>query len=199
MTEIDWIRNTHLNVTRALGKSMSRVLIDIIEKYNNGFVHVGYLEDEAILTRRFFGNHISHQIRYIHNLYFFDFWMIESRERCIPGVYPAIWNISHYTYIYKDGCVLRDKIRFEINGLPGPVDPFKPSLPIYKMEDLSQEYFTEFKCPPEWVMAVNKIDLSERHDQNDVVNLFTLFTNLTETEKAEFYEDHKTPDFAVRV
>lgn len=190
-TCIHWIKNQHMEYVTILKQYLLDVIIDIVEKYSGGFVHIGELFTNAMRMRDFNEqNYISFQIKYIHNLYFFDFWRVEYYDWG-GDQYSKIWSITHYNYIYKNGTLLRDKIKFIINSTPGSIDCFHPSYPIYNLKDLKQEDFVEFKCTPLWIQLVNNNSLNRVYTQENVNNLFNIFSNLTENKHETFYENHK--------
>jgi hypothetical protein len=206
--EIQYIFNQHNEYVTSLKKIILSAIINTIEDYCNGFVNYGQLFTNTVYMRNFsdtrnFDKYISFKIKYVHNLYFFDFWRI-SHHDWSGDFYGKNWIMSHYNYIYKDGKLLRDKINFIINDTPGEIKYFNPSYPIYDLKKLSQEYFVEFQCSPEWIKKVNtmckKVNTmcKKINSQKKINNLFTLFKNLTENEDDEFYENHKLFNYFIK-
>lgn len=221
--EIDTVVNTHKTVCEILQYYLNTDIIQIIFDYCNGFVHIGNLITKDILQRNIttsnfsrgkrkpFTNsstevsdmvnkYISFQIKYIHNLYFFDFWVVDKFDFGGFG-YPSVWNISHYNYIYKNGTVLRDKIKFIIeSGMQ--VTDFNSSYPIYNIEKLKQEYFNNFNCSTKWCLEINtaieellkynKSYVENKYEYNQIFihKLFKHFYNVTECEHELFYENN---------
>jgi hypothetical protein len=185
--EIQWIKNIYDKYVIELKLYLLPHLVDIVEEYKCGFFTFGQLKTDAIICRVFDINYISYQIKYIHGLYFFDFWRIEAYDYG-GDMYSVNWELYHYTYIYKNGKLLRDKIRFIIDASPGCIDCFRPSYPVYDLKKLKNEYFTEFICSQQWIQAVNDLSIND----TELINkLFKLFYDLTENQDEIFYENHK--------
>jgi hypothetical protein len=209
--EIDAIVNIHSYIYKILQYKLSADVINLIIEYCNGFVNIGKLITSNLLQikqgmfinsfnefSKLENKHITFQIKYIHNLYFFDFWIVDGFDYSIE--YPSMWNISHYNYIYKNGVLLRDKIQFIIEDLHKITDT-NSSYPIYDIEKLKKEYFNNFNCSFEWCMKVNssvkyllkckKSYIENKYEYNQVFihRLFKYFYDLTECRDEMFYEN----------
>lgn len=210
--EIDTIVNTHRNIYKILHCYLNTDIIQLIIEYCNGFVNIGELITsnllqirQGIFTNSFNGvsdlgeKYITFQIKYIHNLYFFDFWIVDRFDYSFIE-YPSVWNISHYNYIYENGVLLRDKIQFITENARNITD-INSSYPIYNIEKLKKEYFNNFNCSPEWCMKVNSsvkellqckmlyIENKYEYKQIFIHRLFKHFYNLTECRDEIFYEN----------
>jgi hypothetical protein len=189
--EIHSILNIHNTYKKKLGKCLHGVCVNIVEEYLGGFVYLGKLNTTSILSRTFNEiNYITFQIKYIYNLYFFDFWRVESYDWG-GDFYTKTWTISHYSYIYKNGVLLRDRIKFIIDSSPGNLDPFHPSYPIYNIKKLKKEHFVYFNCSIKWINSLNIISLTDLNDFKNIEILFKLFSDLTESKPQIFYENNK--------
>jgi len=187
--EINWILPTHMEYVGILKQYMTSVVVNYVEEYKHGFVHLGKLASNTIIMRSFTeAAYISFQIKYINNLYFFDFWHVDYCDWS-GDFYTKKWTISHYNYIYKNGILLRDKTVFSIDSYEGDITYCFPSYPIYDIKKLKQEEFVKFQCPQTWVRDLNNISLTESHSQENIHMLFKLFSDLTETESDEFYRN----------
>jgi hypothetical protein len=187
--EINWVKNNHVQTTNLLKQYLLNDLVNTIECYSNGFVHIGELFTNVVSSREFnYKNYISFQIKYTHNLYFFDFWRVDHYDWG-GDYFRKNWIINHYSYIYKNGKLLRDKISFTIDDVPSSIECFNPSYPIYNMKKLKQEHFVEFNCTPLWIQLVNNNSLKKNSSQEKINKLFTIFSNLTETKNDLFYEN----------
>lgn len=178
----------------ALCKYLPKVIVFDVEKYCNGFVNCGVLFDDVFKLRNFKElNYISYQIRYMYNLYFFDFWCVEDFNWG-GDYYSRNWIITHYSYIYKNGTLLRDKVKFIIDSQQGDISYFNPSYPIYNLLKLKEEHFVEFECSYKWIQSINQFNIfkfkNNNNTQIDINPLFKLFTNLTENRSELFYENH---------
>lgn len=210
--EIDAIVNTHRYIYKILQYYLNTDIIQLIIEYCNGFVNIGKLITsnllqirQGIFTNSFNGvsdlekKYITFQIKYIHNLYFFDFWIVDRFDYNFIE-YPSVWYISHYNYIYNNGVLLRDKIQFITENVHNITD-INSSYPIYNIEKLKKEYFNNFNCSSEWCMKVNlsvkellrcKISCAEnKYEYNQICihRLFKHFYNLTEHKDEIFYEN----------
>lgn len=189
-TEIHWIKNQRDDVVQTLCKYFPKVSVFEIENYRGGFVRIGELNNNTFKYRDFNDlNYITFQIRYIYDLYFIDFWRVESFDWG-GDHYSKNWDIAHYSYIYKNGTLLRDKIKFIIDSMPGDITCFNPSYPIYELNKLKTEHFVEFKCSPKWIKWVNYYSVNDYSSQDDIGKLFNLFYTLTENKSELFYENH---------
>ena len=196
MSEITWIVERHNVMMAALTKHFSiKDIRHIIGNYTLGFVNIGKLDAQAFTTQEFEGNYLTCQIKYINGLTFIDFWRVESYDE--GGVqYPCGWNIEHYSYVYNGDSdfstqpkLYRDKINFFLLYDNYDIMASDPSLPIYNMRKLAQEEFVEFTCPHDWIDAVNNHPISDSSDQDEINNLFILFTSLTEHLQPGAYEN----------
>jgi hypothetical protein len=188
--EIHSILNIHNSHKKVLGKYLHDVCVNIVAEYLSGFVQLGELNTPSILLRTFNEiNYTTFQIKYIYNLYFFDFWRVESYDWG-GDFYTKTWTISHYSYIYKNGVLLRDRIKFVIDSSPGNLDPFNPSYPIYNIKKLKKEHFTEFNCSIGWINSLNIMSSVDLNNFENIELLFKLFSDLTEGKPQLFYENH---------
>ena len=136
--EIKWIKDIYDKYVIELKIYLSPHLVDIVEEYKGGFFTYGQLKTDDILCRILKKNYISVQIKYIHGLYFFDFWRAEEYNYG-GDMYSINWEVFHYTYIYKNGKLLRDKVRFIIDDSSGCIECFRPSYPVYDLKKLKSK------------------------------------------------------------
>lgn len=189
MTEITWITDRHNAMMRALGIYIPvKWVHDIISNYTLGFVHIGKLDTPAFTSQEFSSNYITCQIKYIGGFTFIDFWRIVLYDSG-DVYYPCGWNVDHYTYIYKDAKLYRDKVSFFLLYANYNIMDSKPSYPIYDMKKLAHETFIEFDCNPDWITSVNDTPISDSSCQSQIFKLFTLFTTLTENLSESVYEN----------
>ena len=189
--EIYTILNTYNNYKKIISKHLYICCVDIVEEYLNGFVHLGKLKTQEFEMRTFNEvGYTSFQIKYIHNLYFFDFWRVESYDWG-GDFYTKIWKICHYSYVYKNGILLHDCIKFIIDSYPGCIEIFGPSYPIYNIKILKKEHFVEFKCSSNWINSLNNITMTDLNNCENLEILFQLFYKLTECKPQIFYENNK--------
>jgi hypothetical protein len=189
MGDITWILEHHNIVSDYMTKHFPiRSVRDNISKYTNGFVNIGKLDTVEFRTQDFVNRYITLQIKYIKGLTFIDFWQVVNYIN--QGSYnPCGWNINHYSYIYKDGKVYREKIEFFLLYDNYDITASKPSFPIYSIEKLSHEMFVEFICPPDWMDTINKYPIIDSSSQVELRDFLALFTKLTEHSTYEIYEN----------
>ena len=72
--EILLIKNIYDRYVNLLMKYLLPQSVNIVEEYMGGFITFGQLQNDTIISRSFDTNYISFQIKYRHNLYFFDFF-----------------------------------------------------------------------------------------------------------------------------
>jgi hypothetical protein len=193
MTEINWIKDTHEYVYNILIKFISDDLVNIVADYCGGFVFIGTLFDDVFKKRKITESYTTTQIRYINKMYFIDFWNTHHYDWG-GDMFTRNWFIDHYTYIYKNGTLLRDKIRFVIDSEPSDIKHFNPSYPIYNMSKLKQEHYVEFNCTPLTIQLINNNDIRDINQHNNeigILGLFNVLYNLTEKKPDVFYENHK--------
>jgi hypothetical protein len=188
--EIHSILNMHNICKKVLGKYLHEVCVNIVEEYSSGFVHLGELNSPTILSRTFNTiNYTTFQIKYIYNLYFFDFWRVDSYDWG-GDFYTKTWTISHYSYIYKNGVWARDRVKFVIDSSPGNLEPFNPSYPIYNIKKLKKEHFVNFNCSIGWINSLNIVLGVDMNGVEKIELMFKLFSDLTENNPELLYENH---------
>lgn len=184
MTEITWIVEKHKSVYAILNKYIPvKDINDIVSSYTLGHVHIGRFD-----FQEFTNNYITYQIKYMQGLTFIDFWRVESYDGGSALLYPNGWNVEHYSFIYKNMKLYREKINnfLLIDGYD--IMGSGPSMPIYDMDELSKEQFVEFTCQPKWINVLNKHPISDNSNQKDISNLFNIFITLTENLPLKVYE-----------
>ena len=72
----------------------------------------------------------------------------------LPG-----WEVTHYTFIYKNNVMAHDKIKFLITK--GNVLESRISIPIYNIEKLKNECFYFTQVPSECVQSINVNDINK--------------------------------------
>ena len=188
--EILLIKNIYDRYVNLLIQYLLPQSVNIVEEYMDGFITFGQLQNDTIISRDFDKNYISFQIKYIHNLYFFDFWHVDDHDYG-GDMFSKNWYLCHYSYIYKNGKLLSYKRYFIIDDSPGCIKCFNPSYYVYDLKKLKNKYFIEFTCSQQWIQNINNIPLDSKYSCEMTDELFKLFYNLTETRNKTFYKKHQ--------
>jgi len=127
---VQTLLSKHIETTLILQQRIPNDVIPYICDFAGGFVTEGKLK---INTRRY---SISHQIRYLHQLLFMDFWRM---EKFIFGnyIYNDIWEYSYLTCIYDPATrkLYTDKHTF--------FERYHHPKPLYQLHKIAREYY---KC-----------------------------------------------------
>lgn len=181
--EITDILDEHNKYYNELIKYIPADIINIVEQYTGGFVRRGSLYTSKFKKKETLKlNYTTFQLRYIHKLYFFDFWRVSLLE--YSDAYGYNCHIWHTTYIYKNGTILSDRIEFIINNPCLTEDIDCMSFPVYDINKLKKEWFMRTRCTQEWVDKLNTALYS--YIPQNINLLYSLFTE-TQHEGAIMY------------
>ena len=165
---LKWIDETRGQFINIFNQYFIKDVLNIIEEYVMGFVHIGKLANDDYITINVKPNYISHQIKHFNGFSFIDFWVTESYDEGSSMFTPG-WNINHYTFIYKNGILAHDIIKFL---LIDDILSCRISSPIYNFKNLKNECFYFSKCSPKLIEMIN---LSYNDTQIGMLNLLEKF------------------------
>jgi hypothetical protein len=115
----------HITTTLILQQQIPKDVIQNICNFAGGFITEGNLVNT--------GTH-SHQMRYLHNLLFMDFWHME-KFIAADEMFGRNWEMSYLTCIYnpRSGALYTDCFNFyKWGGHP---------YPIYNLKKIAREYY----------------------------------------------------------
>jgi hypothetical protein len=170
MSEFNLVIDKHNEIVLLLEQHLITDIINIISDYSKGFVRIGKLYDYNYLNKNLYKNYISCAIRYFSGLTFFDFWHVDLYDDGC-SMFSSGWEISHYTFIYKNNVMAHDKIKFLI--VEGSVPESKISMPIYNIKKLENECFYFAHVPSECIQAINMNDINKQSILSSFKNLYS--------------------------